>query len=155
KLDLYFATMTQYRDDFTCPVAFPPAFLRHTLGEIIADEGLRQLHLAETEKYAHVTFFFNGGREEPFPREDRVLIPSARGVTTYDQRPKMSAEGITDKALEALKSGVYAFIVINYANTDMVGHSGKMPATIRAVEVVDECLSRVIPTALSHGYAAI
>ena len=155
KLDLYFATMTQYRDDFTCPVAFPPTFLTNTLGQIISDAGLRQLHLAETEKYAHVTFFFNGGREEPFPGEDRVLIPSVRGVATYDQKPEMSAYGITGKALEALASGVYSFIVMNYANTDMVGHSGKMPATIRAVEVVDECLGRVIPAALSQGYAAI
>ncbi len=155
KLDLYFATMTQYRDDFNCPVAFPPTFLRHTLGEIISDAGLRQLHLAETEKYAHVTFFFNGGREEPFPGEERVLIPSARGVATYDQKPEMSAYGITEKAVEALESGLYAFIVMNYANADMVGHSGKMPATIRAVEVVDDCLSRVIPAALSRGYAAV
>jgi 2,3-bisphosphoglycerate-independent phosphoglycerate mutase len=154
-LDLYFATMTQYEDDFKCPVAFPPTFLTHTLGELVSEAGLKQLHLAETEKYAHVTFFFNGGREEPFPGEERIMVPSARGVATYDQKPEMSAYGITEKALEALAGGSYAFMIMNYANTDMVGHSGKMGPTIKAVEVVDSCLSRVIPAALSHNYVVI
>ena len=152
KLEIYFSTMTQYHDDFTCPVAFPPTFLTKTLGEIISGLGLRQLHIAETEKYAHVTFFFNGGREEPFPGEERVLVPSPRGVATYDQKPEMSAYGITEKAIEGVTGGDYAFVVMNYANTDMVGHSGKMDATIRAVEVVDECLARVVPAALSANY---
>lgn len=155
KLDIYYATMTQYHEDFKCPVAFPPSYVTKTLGEILSERGLRQLHLAETEKYAHVTFFFNGGREEPFPGEDRVLVPSPRGVATYDQMPEMSAYGITDKAVEAIKTGTYDFVVMNYANTDMVGHSGKMVATIRAVEVVDDCLSRVVPAALEGGYTVL
>jgi 2,3-bisphosphoglycerate-independent phosphoglycerate mutase len=155
KLDLYFATMTQYEDDFKCPVAFPPAFLTHTLGEIISEAGLKQLHLAETEKYAHVTFFFNGGRETPFPGEDRIMIPSARGVATYDQKPEMSAYGITEKAVEAIAGERYPFIIMNYANTDMVGHSGKMEPTIKAVEVVDACLGKVIPAALLNDYVTI
>jgi 2,3-bisphosphoglycerate-independent phosphoglycerate mutase len=155
KLDIYFATMTQYHEDFTCPVAFPPSFLTKTLGELISNLGLKQLHIAETEKYAHVTFFFNGGREEPFPSEERILIPSQRTVATYDQKPEMSAYGITEKAVEALKTKQYAFVVMNYANTDMVGHSGKMPATIKAVEVVNDCLSKVVPTALQNGYTVL
>jgi 2,3-bisphosphoglycerate-independent phosphoglycerate mutase len=155
RLDLYFATMTKYHDDFTCPVAFPPQFLTHTLGEIISDLGLKQLHIAETEKYAHVTFFFNGGREEPFPGEERMLVPSPRGVATYDLKPEMSAYGITDKAIEGINSSQYAFMVMNYANTDMVGHSGKMPAAIKAVEVVDDCLSKVVPVAQEKGFTVL
>jgi 2,3-bisphosphoglycerate-independent phosphoglycerate mutase len=155
KRDIYFATMTQYHEDFHCPVAFPPSFLTRTLGETISGRGMRQLHLAETEKYAHVTFFFNGGREEPFPGEDRILVPSPRGVATYDLKPEMSAAAITDKAVGAIDSGVYDFIVMNYANADMVGHSGNMAATIRAVEVVDGCLERVITSARSAGYTTI
>lgn len=155
RLGLYFATMTKYEDSFTCPVAFPPTFLTKTLGEIISGLGLKQLHIAETEKYAHVTFFFNGGRETPFPGEERILIQSPRGVATYDQKPEMSAAGITEKAVGAVKSGVYAFVIMNYANTDMVGHSGNMEATIRAVEVVDGCLQEVVPPALENGYTVL
>ncbi len=155
KLQIYYATMTQYHEDFHCPVAFPPTVLTKTLGEIISSLGLKQLHIAETEKYAHVTFFFNGGREEPFPGEERVLVPSPRGVATYDLKPEMSAYGITEKALEGLSSHAYAFVVMNYANTDMVGHSGKMAATIQAVEVVDDCLSKVVPAALANGYTVL
>ena len=155
KPDIYFASMAKYRDDFKCPVAFPPTFLTHTLGEIVSGLGLKQLHLAETEKYAHVTFFFNGGREEPFPGEVRELVPSPRGVATYDLKPEMSAYGITAKALEAVNSKEYAFIIMNYANTDMVGHSGKMEATIKAVEVVNDCLGKVIPAAMMNGYTAL
>ncbi|MFI5253039.1 MAG: 2,3-bisphosphoglycerate-independent phosphoglycerate mutase [Bacteroidota bacterium] len=155
KLNIYFATMTQYHEDFKCPVAFPPSFLTKTIGELISNLGLKQMHIAETEKYAHVTFFFNGGREEPFPGEDRALVPSPRGVATYDLKPEMSAYGVTDKALEALNSGKYSFIVMNYANTDMVGHSGKMDAAIKAVEVVNDCLSKVVPTAQKNGFVAI
>jgi 2,3-bisphosphoglycerate-independent phosphoglycerate mutase len=155
KLRLYYATMTRYHEDFTCPVAFPPTHLTKTLGEIVSGLGLRQLHIAETEKYAHVTFFFNGGREEPFPGEERVLVPSPRGVATYDLKPEMSAHGITDEALKGLASGDYAFVVMNYANTDMVGHSGKMDATIKAVQVVDACLAKVVPAALAGGYTIL
>lgn len=155
KLSLYFATMTQYHDEFTLPVAFPTMFLTHTLGELLSRFGLKQLHLAETEKYAHVTFFFNGGREEPFPGEERILVPSLRGVATYDQAPEMSAREITENAIKALENGKYSFIVMNYANTDMVGHSGKMEATIKAVEVVDDCLSKVVPAALRNGFTTL
>ncbi len=155
RLHLYFATMTRYHEDFQCPVAFPPTILTKTLGEIISGLGQKQLHIAETEKYAHVTFFFNGGREEPFPGEVRMLVPSPRGVATYDLKPEMSAYGITQKALEGIGSAEYAFIVMNYANADMVGHSGKMDATIKAVETVDDCLSNVVPPALAGGYIVL
>lgn len=155
KLDIYFATMTRYHEDFHCPVAFPPAFLTKTLGEILSGLGIPQLHVAETEKYAHVTFFFNGGREEPFPGEERILVPSPRGVPTYDQKPEMSAYEITAKALDAVGTGKFGFIVMNYANADMVGHSGKMDATIRAVEVIDECLAKIVPSALDAGYTIL
>jgi 2,3-bisphosphoglycerate-independent phosphoglycerate mutase len=150
-----FVTMTRYHGDFPCPVAFPPSFLTKTLGEILSGLGLRQLHVAETEKYAHVTFFFNGGREEPFPGEERILVPSPRGVATYDRKPEMSAGEITAKTVDAIASGAFDFIVMNYANADMVGHSGNMEATIRAVEVLDECLSRVVPAAGAAGYTTI
>ncbi len=153
--DVYFATMTRYHEDFNCPVAFPPSFLTKTLGEILSGLGLRQLHVAETEKYAHVTFFFNGGREEPFPGEDRILVPSPRGVPTYDRKPEMSAHEITTKTIAAIGTGVYDFIVMNYANADMVGHSGKMDETIQAVEVLDGCLSEMVPAALKAGFTAI
>ncbi len=153
--DVYFATMTRYHEDFRCPVAFPPSFITRTLGEILSGLGLRQLHVAETEKYAHVTFFFNGGREEPFPGEERILVPSRRDVATYDLRPEMSAYGITDRTLTAIGTGGFDFIVMNYANADMVGHSGKMDATVRAVEVIDECLARIVPAARTAGYTTI
>jgi len=155
KLDIFFGSMTQYHEDFKCPVAFPPQFLNNTLGEILSQRGCTQLRLAETEKYAHVTFFFSGGREEPFPGESRILVPSPRGVATYDQKPEMSAYEVTLKGIEAIKSGEYDFIVMNYANCDMVGHSGKMDAAIKAVEVVDDCLSRLIPAAIEERYIII
>lgn len=150
-----FVTMTRYHEEFACPVAFPPSFLTRTLGEILSGLGLRQLHVAETEKYAHVTFFFNGGREEPFPGEDRILVPSPRGVPTYDRKPEMSAGEITAKAVEAISSREYDFIVMNYANADMVGHSGNMEATIAAVEVLDRCLGTVVPEAAKAGYTTL
>ena len=151
----YFGTMTQYHEDFNCPVAFPPQFLTHTLGEIISDLGFFQLRLAETEKYAHVTFFFNGGREEPFAGESRILVPSPRGVATYDQQPEMSAYEVTSRGIEGLKSGKYDLIVINYANCDMVGHSGKMDSAVRAIEVVDDCLHKLIPVAQQESYVVL
>jgi 2,3-bisphosphoglycerate-independent phosphoglycerate mutase len=151
----YFGTMTQYNEDFTCPVAFPPQFLTHTLGQVISDLGMKQLRLAETEKYAHVTFFFNGGKEEPFPGETRILVPSPRGVATYDQKPEMSAYDVTARGVEELKSGRYDLVVVNYANCDMVGHSGIMEAAIRAVEVVDDCLYKLIPVAQGEKYFVI
>ncbi len=152
KLNLYFATMTHYHDDFNVPVAFPPISLTHTIGELLAEKGLNQLRIAETEKYAHVTFFFNGGREEVFKNEDRILVPSPRNVPTYDLKPEMSAYEVTDKLIEAIEIQKYDFILINYANCDMVGHSGIMKAAIQAVEAVDNCLSRLIPVAQKHGF---
>ena len=141
--DFMFAIMTLYDASFSNPVMFGKIFEQWTLGEVVATAGLRQLRLAETEKYAHVTYFFSGGREEPFPGEDRVLVPSAREVGTYDHLPAMRAPEITEKALEAIGSGKYALIVMNYANPDMVGHTGKWGPIVESLHIVDECLGRV------------
>ena len=138
-----FVTMTEYERDFDLPVAFPPLELRRILGEEVSRAGLRQLRIAETEKYAHVTFFFNGGREEPFPGEDRVLVPSPREVATYDKKPAMSAPEVTAELLKRLDSGGYDLVVLNFANGDMVGHSGIMEAAVAACETVDHCLGRL------------
>lgn len=138
-----FVTLTQYADDIPAPAAYPPAALDNVFGEWIAGQGCRQLRIAETEKYAHVTFFFNGGREEPFPGEDRELIPSPK-VATYDLQPEMSAPEVTDKLVEAIESGRYDAIICNYANGDMVGHTGKFDAAVKAVEAVDACLGRIM-----------
>ncbi len=135
--------LTQYRADFNLPVAYPPVSLANGLGEYVAAQGLRQLRIAETEKYAHVTFFFNGGMEEPFAGEDRLLVPSPR-VATYDLQPEMSAPELTDRLVAAIEEGNYDMIICNYANPDMVGHSGIMDAAVRAVETVDQCVGRVM-----------
>jgi 2,3-bisphosphoglycerate-independent phosphoglycerate mutase len=121
---------------------FPPYDLSGTFGEVISDAGLKQLRIAETEKYAHVTFFFNGGRETVFPGEERILVPSPK-VATYDLQPEMSAPEVTDKIVEAIRSGRFDVIVLNYANADMVGHSGLFDAAVKAVETVDTCLGRL------------
>jgi len=155
KLSLTFITMTPYHSDFTCPTAFQTTDLTKTLGELVSNEGWKQLRLAETEKYAHVTFFFSGGCEVPFEGEDRILVPSPRGVPTYDLKPEMSAYEVTENALRAFKSKDYSLIVMNYANADMVGHSGNMTAAIKAVEVVDECLSKVVPAAKEASYTVL
>ncbi len=141
-------TMTEYDRDFDLPIAFPPVELRHILGEELSLHGLRQLRIAETEKYAHVTYFFNGGREEPFAGEDRILIDSPRDVATYDLKPEMSAEEITDRLLAVLRekeeAGTpYDVVILNFANGDMVGHTGVMAAAVRACETVDQCLGRI------------
>jgi 2,3-bisphosphoglycerate-independent phosphoglycerate mutase len=146
-----FVCLTQYDESFDLPVAFTPVRLTHILGEEISRNGLQQLRIAETEKYAHVTFFFNGGEEQPFPLEDRVLIPSPRDVATYDKKPEMSAREITEKLVKAILSRKYAFILANYANPDMVGHTGVLEAAIKAVEVLDECLGRVVRAAQETG----
>jgi len=138
-----FVTLTQYADDICASVAFTPAPIENSLGEYISSLGKKQLRLAETEKYAHVTFFFSGGREQPFNGEDRVLIPSPR-VATYDLKPEMSAVQVTDELIAAITSGTYELIVCNYANGDMVGHTGIMEAAIKAVETIDECLARIV-----------
>ncbi len=146
-----FVTFTEYDQQFGLPVAFPPESPRHILGELISRAGLRQLRIAETEKYAHVTYFFNCGREEPFEGEDRMLIPSPREVPTYDHKPEMSAREVTEELLRRLDERVYRFVLVNYANPDMVGHTGILPATVKALETVDACLDRVVEKVLDLG----
>ena len=141
--EVHFVCMTQYRKDFKAPVAFPPEKLKNTLGEIIADNGMKQLRIAETEKYAHVTFFFNGGVEKPNPGEDRVLIPSPK-VATYNLKPEMSAYEVTETVMEKIDNGIYDVIILNFANPDMVGHTGFIDAAIKAIEAVDTCVGRII-----------
>jgi 2,3-bisphosphoglycerate-independent phosphoglycerate mutase len=121
------------------------------LAEVIAGAGLAQLRIAETEKYAHVTFFFNCGLEEPFPGEERILIPSPRDVPTYDHKPEMSAREVTERLLQQLREREYAFVLLNYANPDMVGHTGVLPAAVKAVEAIDACLERVAEATLAAG----
>lgn len=144
----FFATMTKYDVAYTNPVLFGPRPQYDTFGEILGREGLRQLRLAETEKYAHVTYFFNGGREEQFDGEERTLIPSDRTVPTYDLAPAMRAREVTDAALTAIDGGRFDAIIMNYANADMVGHTGKWDATITAIETLDESLGRLSDAAL-------
>jgi len=148
-----FMTMTEYDPHFSpaVEVAFPPQNLIHTLGETISRQGIPQLRIAETEKYAHVTYFFNGGIETPFPLEDRCLIPSTREVPTYDLKPAMSAPEVTQEVISRIKSNRYGFMVLNYANLDMVGHTGKLEAAIKACEVVDTCLGQVISAVSDQG----
>ncbi len=153
-LALYFATMTSYDATFPVPVAFPPERLTATLGEVVSRAGLRQLRLAETEKYAHVTYFFSGGQETPFPGEDRVLVPSPK-VATYDLRPEMSAAEVARVAVERVRSGDYDLIVVNFANPDMVGHTGDFDAAVRAIETVDQCAGRVVEAVLEAGGVAV
>lgn len=138
-----FVSLTEYSAAFDVPVAFPPDRLHNVFGEYISKLGLRQLRIAETEKYAHVTFFFNGGREEPFDGEDRILIPSP-DVATYDLKPEMSANELTNNLIEAVTSEKYDAIICNYANPDMVGHTGNYEATVKAIEALDKCLARVV-----------
>jgi 2,3-bisphosphoglycerate-independent phosphoglycerate mutase len=136
-------TMTRYSSELHCPVAFAEQDVAETLAEALAAHGVRQLHVAETEKYAHVTYFFNGGREEPWTGETRVLVPSPRDVAGYDEKPEMSAAEVTDRFCDAVGDG-YRFAVVNFANPDMVGHTGSIPAVTTAVETVDGCLGRVV-----------
>lgn len=143
--NLKIATFTSYDSSIDIPTIFPQEKKDNFLGKIISNHGLKQLRLTETEKYAHVTYFLNGGLEEPFPGEDRELIPSPK-VETYDLSPNMSAQEITESAIKAIKKNIYHFIVINYANTDMVGHTGDLSATIKSVKVVDQCLNQLWQT---------
>ncbi|GAB6178239.1 2,3-bisphosphoglycerate-independent phosphoglycerate mutase [Desulfobaculum senezii] len=144
-------TMTMYESAFPLPVAFAPEGIADGLGEVVSRMGLKQLRIAETEKYAHVTYFFNGGREEPFDGEDRKLVPSPREVATYDEKPEMSAREVTDAFVDLWKNKGYDFAVLNFANLDMVGHTGIIPAACKAVSVVDECVARVVPAVLERG----
>lgn len=146
-----YITFTQYDKHFTLPIVFPPESMQNILAEEISRHGLRQLRIAETEKYAHVTYFFNGGREEPFKLEDRVLIPSPKEVATYDQKPEMSAYLVTDELLKRMDSESYSLIILNFANGDMVGHSGIMEAAIKACEAVDECLGKIVEKFTAKG----
>ncbi|MCK5639255.1 MAG: 2,3-bisphosphoglycerate-independent phosphoglycerate mutase [Gammaproteobacteria bacterium] len=145
-----FISLTEYSSDFDVPVAFPPDRLNNVFGDYISQLGMHQLRIAETEKYAHVTFFFNGGREEPFEWEDRILVKSP-DVATYDLQPEMNAPELTDKLVEAVDSGKYDVIICNYANPDMVGHTGNFEATVKAIEALDVCLGRVYESIKKAG----
>lgn len=145
-----FITLTRYAADINTQVAYPPLEVKNSIGEIVSNAGLTQLRIAETEKYAHVTFFFNGGREAPFTGEDRILIPSPK-VATYDLKPEMSARELTDKLVEDILATKHDLIICNFANPDMVGHSGNMVATIKAIEVIDECLGRIVKALKTVG----
>ena len=150
-----YVCMTEYDRTFGLPVAFGPTDLAEIFPEIVSRAGLKQLRCAETEKYAHVTFFFNGGRELVFPNEDRILVPSPRDVKTYDHKPEMSAREVTDKLVAAIGTGQYGFILVNYANPDMVGHTGLLDAAVQAVKVVDECVGRLWKAARAQGMAML
>ncbi len=151
---LSFATFTQYDPTLSVLVAFEPQNLNNILGQVIAQHGLKQFRTAETEKYAHVTYFFNGGIEEPFEGEERYLVPSPQ-VATYDRAPAMSAEAVTDVVVETVSKEIYSLIVVNYANPDMVGHTGKMEETVQALETVDHCLGRVLESVSRVGGTTI
>jgi 2,3-bisphosphoglycerate-independent phosphoglycerate mutase len=144
ELGVDLTTMTRYRDDFDFPVAFPEHVVENTLAEVLAAHGIRQLHSAETEKYAHVTYFLDGGREQPFAGEDRILVDSPRDVPSYDHKPEMSAPEVAKRVVRAIEGGGYGFVVVNFANPDMVGHTGVIPAVVRAVETTDACLGQVV-----------
>ncbi len=150
-----FVCMTRYDETFNLPVAFGPVHLDNILGEVLSRAGLHQLRIAETEKYAHVTYFFNGGEEHSFPNEDRCLIPSPRSVSTYDEKPEMSAYEVADELIKRLGSDKYDFIAVNFANMDMVGHTGILEAAIRACEAVDACVAKVVARIRDKGGAAI
>jgi 2,3-bisphosphoglycerate-independent phosphoglycerate mutase len=137
-------TMTRYRDDFDFPVAFPERVVEAVLADVLSARGVRQLHAAETEKYAHVTYFLDGGREEPFAGEERILVSSPRDVPSYDHKPEMSAEEVAGRVVRAIEEDGYGFVVVNFANPDMVGHTGVIPAVVQAVETTDECLGKVV-----------
>ncbi len=147
-----YVCMTQYDETFGLPVAFGPEQPQRIFPEILAENGLRQFRTAETEKYAHVTFFFNGGREVVYPGEDRALIPSPRDVKTYDLKPEMSAREVTAELIRRIESDQYDFALVNFANTDMVGHSGLLDATVKAVQVVDECLGKLGDACARKGW---
>jgi len=147
-------TMTRYRDDFPCPVAFSEQDVAETMAEVLAEHGVRQLHVAETEKYAHVTYFFNGGREDAWEGETRILVPSPTDVPTYDQKPEMSAHEVTERLEGEIGNG-YGFAIVNYANPDMVGHTAILEAVVRAVETVDSCLGRIVAAVHALGGACL
>jgi 2,3-bisphosphoglycerate-independent phosphoglycerate mutase len=148
-------TMTRYRHDFDCPVAFEEQEVTETMAEVCAEHGIRQLHAAETEKYAHVTYFFNGGREEEWQGETRILVPSPRDVPSYDHKPEMSAAQVADEVDRALSDDGYGFVVVNLANPDMVGHTGSIPAAVKAVEATDAALGHILAAVEREGGIAL
>ncbi|WP_041334762.1 2,3-bisphosphoglycerate-independent phosphoglycerate mutase [Roseiflexus sp. RS-1] len=153
--DLIYIAMTEYEKNMPYQVAFQNDDVAVPLAKVISDAGLRQFHAAETEKYPHVTFFFNGGREQPFPGEDWQIVPSPKDVPTYDLKPEMSAYGVRDVVLHAIASDQYDFILVNYANPDMVGHTGVIPAVVKACEVVDECTGAIVDAVVARGGVAL
>jgi 2,3-bisphosphoglycerate-independent phosphoglycerate mutase len=148
--DLHYVCMTQYDKTFTLPMIILPESMENLLADLLAQSGMRNLRIAETEKYAHVTYFFNGGIEKPFAGEDRLLIPSQK-VATYDLAPEMSAAGIADAVVKAVEDTAFDLLVVNFANADMVGHSGKLAPTIKGVETVDACLGRIYQAIRQFG----
>jgi 2,3-bisphosphoglycerate-independent phosphoglycerate mutase len=155
ELGVDLTTMTRYRDDFDFPVVFPEHVVEETLAEVLSERGIHQLHAAETEKYAHVTYFLDGGREQPFPAEDRILVESPRDVPSYDHKPEMSAPELADRVVRAVDTDGYGFVVVNFANPDMVGHTGDIPAVVKAVETTDACLGRVVDAVQRAGGVAV
>jgi 2,3-bisphosphoglycerate-independent phosphoglycerate mutase len=152
QLDVFYCTMTAYEQGLPVHVAYPkPPKMANILGDYLSQLGLKQFRCAETEKFPHVTFFFNDGRDDPFAGEDRQIIPSPKDVATYDQKPEMSAYGVRDETVRRIASGAYDLVVVNFANCDMVGHTGVLPAAIKAVEVVDECVGKVVAAAQAQG----
>jgi 2,3-bisphosphoglycerate-independent phosphoglycerate mutase len=152
--NLKYICMTQYDKQFTLPFVVQPDSLKNILANVMAEHNLRNLRVAETEKYAHVTYFFNGGIEKPFPGEDRVLVPSQK-VATYDLKPEMSAQGIADAVIKAANDSAFDVVIVNFANADMVGHSGKIPPTVQAVETVDYCLGEIYKAVRARGGAML
>ena len=148
-------TMTRYAANLEVPVVFPEQKVDETLAQVLAEHDVRQLHVAETEKYAHVTYFFNGGREQEWSGETRILVPSPRDVPSYDHKPEMSAAEVTERFVQELDRDAYAFAVVNLANPDMVGHTGSIPATVKAVETVDACLGKIVAAVEAKGGIAL
>jgi 2,3-bisphosphoglycerate-independent phosphoglycerate mutase len=155
ELGVDLTTMTRYRDDFGFPVAFPEHLVENVLAEVLSANGVRQLHAAETEKYAHVTYFLDGGREEPFAGEDRILVDSPRDVPSYDHKPEMSARELAERVVRGIEDDRPGFVVVNFANPDMVGHTGVIPAVVQAVETTDACLGRVVDAVERAGGVAL
>jgi len=153
--DIEYASLTQYQEDWDYPVAFEPDRPSVTLASTLAERGSHQLHVAETEKYAHVTYFFNGGEEHPYRGEDRYLVDSPRDVPTYDYKPEMSAREAASTFVEHWKADDYRFAIINFANPDMVGHTGVIEAAVKAIETVDDCLGQVVSAVHESGGACV
>ena len=152
--NLLFVTMAEFEKSLPVEVVFPPDVIKNCLAEVVSNAGLKQFHVAETEKYAHITFFLNGTVEEPFPGEERVIIPSPH-VSGYDQKPEMSAPEIAKEVLKAIEKGAYGLVAINFANADMVGHTGNLPAAVKGLEVIDKALGQITDLALAKGYVAV